>query len=302
MPPTLEAATAFRQPRPPAPIEPFEIPHSSLPAALDGLTILHISDLHSRTPQWGRRWFRSMLEGLRRTPADIVAFTGDYMDSPPNARSALKALSAVVDAIRPRLGAFGIFGNHDTTPFMRAARRRLAKVRWLDGEHVDVQHRGVPLRILGAHWPEDLLSAALQTPETAAAPVAGAGGSDPADHPPSARDPFTITLAHIPTALITAASMNLPLVLAGHTHAGQIRLSPRLAPHTSSDLPAHLATGVLRLRGTLCCVSRGTGEAIMERLRINCPRHVPLYTLRRGELPRPPEGGSPDCVTQVIPW
>ena len=101
---------------------------------------------------------------------------------------------------------------------------------------------------------------------------------------------------------MTASSLNLPLVLAGHTHAGQIRLSPRLAPHTSSDLPAHLATGVLRLRGTLCCVSRGMGEAIREHLRINCPRHVPLYTLRRGELPRAEGGAGAEVVTQVMAW
>lgn len=291
---TLETAAAFRRPRPPAPIEPFDIPHSSLPAALDGLTIFHIADLHARTPMAGRRWFGALLDALRRTPADIVALTGDYMDSPIHARPALEALEAIATAIRPRLGAFGVFGNHDTVPFQRAARRRVRQVRWLDGEHTDLQHRGAPLRILGAHWPEDLLSAALHTPETR--------GADPADRPPSARDPFTITLAHIPTALVTAASLNLPLVLAGHTHAGQIRLSPRLAPHTSSDLPAHLATGVLRLRGTLCCVSRGMGEAIMERLRINCPRHVPLYALRRGELPRPPQGAGPEVVTQVMAW
>ena len=56
-------------------------------------------------------------------------------------------------------------------------------------------------------------------------------------------------------------------------------------PHTSSDLPADLATGVLRLRQTLCAVSRGLGQAVIE-ARFNCPAQAPMYVLRRGELPR----------------
>ena len=108
---------------------------------------------------------------------------------------------------------------------------------------------------------------------------------------------FTLALAHHPNTLIPAAALHIPVLLAGHTHAGQIRLHPRLAPHTSSDLPMHLASGILQLGSTLCCISRGLGDGVVEHLRINCPRQMPLYTLRRAERLEPYEN-----VRQVRSW
>lgn len=115
---------------------------------------------------------------------------------------------------------------------------------------------------------------------------------------------FTLTLAHMPSMIFPAADLGLPLILCGHTHAGQIRVSPRLAPHTSSDVPVHLASGVLRLRSTLCCISRGLGDGVYPGLRFNCPWQVPLYTLRHGPLPAFAVRGDvePHTVQQVVAW
>ena len=139
------------------------------------------------------------------------------------------------------------------------------------------------LRLLGLDWPEDLLALTLSTP-----PSSPSIPSFP---------PFPIALAHHPNALIPAAELGIPIVLAGHTHAGQIRLHPRLAPHTSSDLPPHLASGILQLRSTLCCISRGLGDGVIEGLRINCPRQIPLYTLRRVE-----SFADSEVITQRTAW
>ena len=90
------------------------------------------------------------------------------------------------------------------------------------------------------------------------------------------------------------------LLFAGHTHGGQFRLSPQIAPHTSCDLPMDLAGGILRARQTLCAVSRGLGNAVVE-LRVNCPPHVPLYTLRSGPLePLAPE--AHEALTLCRAW
>ncbi|MCW5774989.1 MAG: metallophosphoesterase [Phycisphaeraceae bacterium] len=147
-------------------------------------------------------------------------------------------------------------GNHDTASCCLCTDRSRPPC-CIDTGAIDLPD--LPLRILGASYPEDLFAAEISTSDD---------------------DRFEIALVHDPVAAIAAAELRVPLVLAGHTHGGQVRLSPRAIPHTSSDLPASLASGILRIDGTLCCISRGLGDAMLP-MRINCPPHAPLYVLRR---------------------
>lgn len=272
-----------RHPGPPAPVEAFTISHPDLPAGLDGLTILHLTDLHVRRrrgPGPGAAWGR-LMQGVEQVRADLVVYTGDYMDDPGHEAAALDAmgqLARAAQAWKPRFGQWGVFGNHDTPEF-RTAAAHVPHIRWLDNELSEPIAGPDGLRVLGLSWPEDALGALL-------------------DAPAPGRDTFVLTLAHYPSVLVTLAAMRLPLMLCGHTHGGQVRLHKSLIPHTSSDLPPTMGCGVLRLGGTLACVSRGAGEGYMDGLRINCPAQAPLYTLRRGPLPG--EGGAE--VRVVMRW
>lgn len=262
---TLEARAAERRPTPPFPVEPFEIVHPAVPASLDGLTILHVTDLHVRKGRPRTPAIEQALSAVRLTPADLVVHTGDWMNYPGDESSALRTLELFAQAWRPRVGVYGTFGNHDSAEF-RARALGVRGLGWLGARDASVVP--VPgLRLVGFDEPEDLLGGFL-----------GRGVGAPAE------PEFTIALVHYPTEIYPAADFGIPLLLAGHTHGGQFRLSRRFAPHTSSDLPRDLASGVLRLRQTLCCVSRGVGNAIVE-FRFNCPPQIPLYTLRRGPLP-----------------
>lgn len=282
-------STSFRTPTPPAPIERFDLTHPLLHPALDGTTILHISDLHVRRNLLHTDRYKLILHALEETPADIIALTGDYMDEPgcepSHERAALDTLKALAAAWRPRIGAFAIFGNHDTPDFQRTCIRELPTINFIGGRAIDLPNH---LQLIGLDWPEDTLALA-NSPSS----------PNPAPNPnPNLSPPFSIALSHHPTTLIPASHLNIPILLAGHTHAGQIRLHPRLSPHTSSDLPPHLASGILQLRSTLCCITRGLGDGVIEGLRINCPRQIPLYTLRRGPL----KHDNPDSVRQAVAW
>lgn len=260
-----EVRVAARRPVPPFPVEPFEIVHPAVPISLDGTTILHVTDLHVRKGRPRTRTIESALEAVRHTPSDVVVHTGDWMNYPGDEASALHTLELFARAWCSRSGVFGTFGNHDSAAF-RSAALRVPGIRWLGVANPEA--RPVPgLCLLGFDEPEDLLGRLLERTGCAAT------GSE-----------LTIALVHYPTEIYPAADFGIPLLLAGHTHGGQFRLSTRWAPHTSSDLPRDLASGVLRLRQTLCCVSRGVGNAIVE-LRVNCPPQIPLYQLRRGPLP-----------------
>ena len=98
-----------------------------------GLRVLHLTDLHVRgpRPRHGR-----LLDELAACDADLVLLTGDYMTKAGDERAALPVLRRVVEALRPRLGLYGVFGNHDTPAFAEACRARLPRVRWLGNEAV----------------------------------------------------------------------------------------------------------------------------------------------------------------------
>ena len=89
----------------------------------------------------------------------------------------------------------------------------------------------------------------------------------------------TLVLAHSPDVALRLQAHRPGLILAGHTHGGQIRLS-RIGPLlTLSDLPRHLAMGVGMYRGVPLFVSRGIGYSGLY-IRIGSPAEVALLTLR----------------------
>lgn len=272
-------------------LSPHSLAHPAIPPGLDALTILHLTDFHIRFPLDAARgprhkWLDQLLADVASVTVDLVALTGDYIDSPRHEPLGLDLLDqlARIWKLTPAGAAVGIFGNHDTPSFRRSAKQQSDKthIHWLDRQPLALAMRpsSPPLTLAGYDHPEDFLSA----PSLAMQPAP------------------LLTLIHEPTALIPAANAGLPILLAGHTHGGQVRLSPRFAPHTSSDTPHHLAAGIIRLNHTLCAISRGLGDGVIEGLRINCPRQAPLYTLRRGQMVE--HKGDPPCEqpVQVVGW
>jgi predicted MPP superfamily phosphohydrolase len=259
-------------------VEVHELTHPELPAKLSGLRILHLTDLHIRRGRPISPQIRKTIFALKRTPADLVLITGDSMHRRGDERAALQTLLALSEHWIAPMGAFGIFGNHDSVAFAKlVSQTPELPVTWLNNTSVDV---GPQLRLIGASYPEDLYAAYTH----------------PTSPTPTPR--FNLGLVHYPTELFGAAELGIPIILAGHTHGGQFRLSRNLIPHTSCDLPGRLGTGVLRLRGSLCAISRGLGTALVQ-VRLNCPSQLPLYILKRGALPSSP---NPDRIHKVVSW
>lgn len=272
-------ASRFHHPSKPLPIETYALPLPAVPQAAQGLRIAHISDLHVRAARCPKP-VRQLLETAPTLDADLVCLTGDYMDDPGDEDRALGVLSELADAIPARAQFFGVFGNHDSPALVKRA-RSIDRIRWLDAEAQPLDTLGIT--IAGAGFPDDM-------PRTALALRALEQTSKPS---------FTILLAHYPTEIVPAAALGIPLVLSGHTHGGQVRISPKLAPHTSSDLPSHLASGVLKLGATRCCVSRGVGDGFAP-IRINCPPQLPIYTLERmaPDTPDTPDQPAPELCAE----
>lgn len=271
-------------------IDPIDVPLPHLPSSLEGLRIVHLSDLHIRRTRRHHRQIAARLELMR---VDLAFFTGDYIDQVGDEPASLAVMRQICDSLKPRLGSYGVFGNHDT-PETRQLFRQLP-VHWLN-DACDWPG-GVPLQIAG------FATGILRRPDVVTTLFGMNRDRDRDDDGKAServeRHPKTIRflLSHMPMYLPAASDLGIDVMFCGHTHGGQCCLPGRRALCNSSDLPMHLTSGLLRHRDTLCLVSRGLGETILP-IRLCCPRHLPVYTLHRGPLP----GRRTDHMINVRPW
>ena len=253
-------------PDPPGLVTPIVLEFPRLHAGLEGLRILHVSDLHVRGE---RRRLGAILDAISRHEHDLMVVTGDSMVRPGDERAAAEYLSRLVGASRGRLGAVGVWGNHDTHELRDRAAS--AGVRWL--RNSAWLPMGLPLTVLGvdcAHhemrgFSGDLVAAMLHEAEQA----------------PDDTRRFRLLLAHLPSWLPPAAACGVDLMLCGHTHGGQCRLPTGHAlVNATPDWPLRYTSGTVEMGATRCHISPGLGETYVTGLRLFCKPAMPLITLR----------------------
>jgi predicted MPP superfamily phosphohydrolase len=232
----------------------FHLPR--LPAAWEGLSILHLSDLHLHgSPD--RPFFEAVLERCRAWDCDLLALTGDIVDSKWHHRWVLPILGR----LRCRYGAFAILGNHDSYHDATLCRRRLCRLGMevLDNRWVRREVRGEPLTVIGHEGPWF-----RPAPDLSACPADG----------------FRLCLSHTPDNLPWARRNGVDLMLAGHNHGGQIRFPLVGSVLVPSRLGRRFDCGSYYRAPTLLHVSRGlSGQSP---LRYNCRPEVTRIELRRG--------------------
>ncbi|MHB1156412.1 MAG: metallophosphoesterase [Phycisphaerales bacterium] len=270
-------------------IEPLTLKPLKLPGELAGLRLLHITDLHIRKPNKRLQRLLDELASDSFPGCDLLLFTGDAMHGEGHESAALTYLKRLIDAARPRHGAYGCFGNHDSAAFGQQARD--LPITWLTDTACRL--RDLPVNLLGLRCSHTNLNGDLV-----------ATLLDEAFDPAGESSRFRILLSHLPTWLTPASQAGIDLLFAGHTHGGQCRLPGRRALYNScEDWPLNLSTGVVQQGRTLAVISRGLGESNWEGLRFFCKPHAPLVTLGSIEsnLVEPPVD-PPRLPTMIVPW
>jgi predicted MPP superfamily phosphohydrolase len=226
---------------------------SRVPAAWDGLTILHLTDLHfCGSP--GREFYRRVFDVCSSAgKPDILAITGDVVDS----RVHHKWIVPLLGRLERNVAAFAVLGNHDKYYDPVIVRRRLRKVgiRVIGNGVEEIDVRGARMMVIGNEMP--WFGPAPQVPAAA-------------DRPPDM--PFRLCLSHTPDHFDWAQSNHVDLMLAGHVHGGQVRLPLVGSVFVPSRYGRRYDCGTFAEGPTFMSVSRGLAGG--EPLRYNCRPEV----------------------------
>ena len=235
------------------------------------LTVLHLSDLHLTVADTRRLAF---LERLAAEPVDLVVLTGDMLGEPAALDPVLEALGR----FRPRLGAVAVLGSNDYwAPRFRnplgyflgpSSRRRRSSGRNPWRELVDgLEAQGWTVLSNRRDRLGDVELAGMDDPHIrrddpgVAVPANG-------EVPPRLR----LGVVHSPyrRALDAFERNGYGLLLAGHTHGGQVRLPGVGALVTNCDLPRDRVRGLSRWGSSWLHVSAGLGTSKYAPFRFAC--------------------------------
>lgn len=243
-------------------VKRVDVPLKNLPAALDGTTIVQLTDVHVG-PTIGRSFIEQIVNQVNALNPDIVAITGDLVDG---SVEDLAYHVAPLGTIKSQHGTFFVTGNHEYYSGAPAWCQHLGEIgiKVLRNEHVKLGPTGQHLHLAGV---DDLHASRFDE--------IGHGPNLPqAVH---GRDPELplILLAHQPKAVLEAVKHGVDLQLSGHTHGGQ------LWPFNwFVKLQQPVVAGLERFGETLIYVSRGTGHWGPP-MRLKAPPEVTHIVLRR---------------------
>ncbi len=266
-------------------VRAFRLRRVSVPVLPPGqrpLRVLHLSDLHI-TP-----WQRRKSEWVRRLAAlepDLVVDTGDNL-------AHRHAVPAALDALGPLLATSGafVFGSND---YFGPRPKNPARYLLPSGGRRRI--RGVPLpandlreALTEAGWCDLTNARRRLTVDGRVIELVGV------DDPHIQRDRYGDVAAPAdPTADLTLGVVHAPyrrvldamardragLILAGHTHGGQLCVPRFGALVTNCDLPRRQASGLSRWDGSWLHVSAGLGTSPYTPVRFACPPEATLLTL-----------------------
>lgn len=238
-----------------------------LPSGFDGLRIAQISDLHLHS--YGRI-YHLVVEAVHRERPDLVVITGDLVDR----SGGMQTCQTFIQDLQRASGApiFAVPGNWDH----RAFNTRQAMATWQEEVAKAGAHPLVNRSVRLSRYGDALWLAGTDDPYFGHADLDATLRMVPFSG-------FTIVLTHAPELFEELARRpSVRLVLAGHTHGGQVRLPMIGALHVPSRYGTRFAWGLYRIGETTYYVNPGIGMSHLP-VRFLCRPELTVMTLRSGD-------------------
>ena len=236
------------------------------PQPLDGLRIAVLSDIHVDNWFITEKKLRTIVERTNQLQPDLIVILGDYMSGEGWVRHRVEpeVWGPVLKDLHAPLGVYSVLGNHDWWYSGVKVRRALEQngIKVLDNESAQVDARGTSLWLVGL---ADLWTRPQRIGETVA--------NVPEGQP-------LIALTHNPD-IFPNVPQRVQLMLAGHTHGGQVRFPLIGAVIESSDYGDHWERGHVFEDNHHLFVTSGIGTSIVP-VRFGLPPEIVILTLKSG--------------------
>jgi uncharacterized protein len=244
-------------------VEEYTVHLERLPDAFRGMRIAQVSDFHYA--EFTEAYFlERMVREVNRLQPDLVALTGDFVSFGPMPHSFSRRQAPPCAAVLSKIECplrYAVLGNHDWKigPQYVIEPLREHGIPTLVNTAVALERDGQRLWLAGlgsACYGEALAGRAV---------------------PRAASREATIVLAHEPDIFPLVARTNADLMLAGHTHGGQVRF-PFVPPIKLPEFGRIYVEGWFRHGPAQLYVNRGIG-AVGVPFRLNCPPEITVITL-----------------------
>lgn len=252
-------------------LEHWDLFYPALPSALDGKTVVQLSDLHLKSLQIKPY---TITNAVARLQPDLLVLTGDILSE----RTDLDKVESYLKPLSSPNGSFVVLGNNDYSHFSQTLLKRfiqlLTNLGWKVLQNKAEYLPALHLWVIGVDDP----ATAHDDVSKAYAALSQAAGALYLGSPP-----FRLVLAHSTDCLDDVAAMGADLLLTGHTHGGQIRL-PGLNPLITNTYLGDegIYEGYHVIQGVPLYINRGLGESVLP-IRFNVPPEIAAFTLHRGQ-------------------
>lgn len=242
-------------------IKKYMIYSEQLPDSFDGFRIAFASDFHYES-RFNRKRLPGLLKALQATEADVLLLGGDYRGR--NGGN-LTELFDLLHTFRPPYGTYGVMGNHENNTNYEIVKEEMKRtgIHLLEHEVDTLWKENEYILLCGIRNPFDLK-------QNGVSPTLNL-------HP----DDYVIMLVHTPDYAEDTDISNTDLVLAGHTHGGQVSFFKRYTPAHFSKYGTRFMTGLKHnSAGIPVIITNGIGTSRKD-IRLFTPSEIVLITLHK---------------------
>jgi len=244
-------------------VREVDIPLSGLPPDLDGLRLLHLSDIHL-SAFLSEAELARVIDASRELRPSVAVVTGDLISG---RRDPLDACLRQLARLKTDAGVFGCMGNHERFARLEKTTAREAArmgVRFLRGEAQQLRFGNSVLNLAGVDF------------QSARAKDRYLEGAERLIVPGAAN----LLLSHNPDVFPKAARQGYNLLLAGHTHGGQVTVEILDRFVNPARFLTPYVYGLYRTGTAAAYVTRGIGTIGIP-VRTGAPPEISLLRLRK---------------------
>ncbi len=242
-------------------VREVEIPVPNLPDGLDGLRLLHLSDIHL-SAFLSEKDLARVIDSANELHPHLALVTGDLITA---AGDPLETCLRQIARLRADAGILGCMGNHEfyamAEDFTEREGARLG-IPFLRGRALPVRFGGAVLNVAGVDYQRSGRNY-LRAAERLVLPGA-----------------YNMLLSHNPDVFPVAVDKGYDLTLAGHTHGGQVTVEILHQSINAARFFTPYVYGLYRSGAAAEYVTRGIGTIGIP-VRFGAPPEIALLRLRK---------------------